>query len=147
MTNLNEYKAKILEAILKDTKDKKVAVAWNGSPESTLVWYLPMIDAGIKFNLVFADDDKHPIALYTHINIIQRRHKLNIKRVFANSPDTLEATLQQEAKKYDVFLTGKPTSFGNCPLPDDDRGIWNLIKTIRVPFYQPKRGLSGYENS
>lgn len=120
-------------------KDKNVAVAWSGGARSSFIWYIAKIDLGLEFKIIFADDDKQDVGLYTHVAKTTRDYDLRIKRVYAIAGNSIQDAASLEADNYDVILTGRKLDWGYCPLPDDEQAVWNYLKTIRVPYYEPKR--------
>lgn len=117
---------------------KNVVLAWDGEAYSSLIWWLIKVDLNRDIKCVFIDDENQAPSLYSHIADIKMRKKLDVEMIRVPKGKTQEELLKLP-QKYDLVITGKPVGGCYCPFPADDQKVWNLMKTLGVPFWSGKK--------
>lgn len=122
-------------------KPGKRLIAWSGGPYSSLIWWLAYRDLGLEIPLLFVDDKEQEVGLYSHIARVRGKYKLPVITAFCE-PKQVLAELQKRGKLVDTLFLGKKLEFGYCPF-ERDANVWNLLKTLGVPFFKKKRSMLG----
>jgi len=134
-------------AELKESK-KKIVLAWDGRPYTTLIWWLAYKDLGYELPIVFLDNNKHDPKMYSFVHDVINKYKLKAQIVICKNIAEGMAGL---VETHDIVLTAsgiekdgsiKKVNIGTNIIPPTMEA-WNLLKTLGVPYYQTKKNTLG----
>jgi len=135
---MKELKEEIYQNL---AKPGKRLIAWSGGPYSSLIWWLAYKDLGLEIPLLFVDDGEQEVNLYSHIAKVRKEYKLPVITAICE-PKQVMIELAKRAKLVDTLFTGKKLEFGYCPF-ERNLNVWNLLKTLNIPFYSKKKSMLG----
>ncbi len=140
---MNDISQQIYTSIQDAIKGKRAVLAWSGGPWSSLLWWIAYRDLGLKLPIVFIDTGDHPVRLYSLIASIKNQYNLSVETIICEKGE-FEKEIKKLTVKYDIVLTGKQLEIEKTYAPfDQSQEVWNLLKTLGVPFLKQKRTMLG----
>jgi 3'-phosphoadenosine 5'-phosphosulfate sulfotransferase (PAPS reductase)/FAD synthetase len=133
---MDEIKNQLYKFFL--SREKDFTIAWSGGPFSSLLWFIAYTHLNLRPKVVFIDDGKLPVSLYSFIESTRRKYNLDFQMIQCE-PGKIMETLK--ALPGEV-ITGKRRDFGVCPT-ENLTETWNFLKTISTPYYAEKKGALG----